>query len=53
MSAPYDTPMTIVICGGSTPQPAEPLDNCVSIQPEAENPTWTIERMVRTSGYHP
>jgi hypothetical protein len=34
-----------VVCGGSDFGIA--LDNCVSIQPDAPNPTWLIERMVR------
>nr|ABD61575.1 copper radical oxidase [Phanerodontia chrysosporium] len=41
--APYTDPMTVLICGGSNFGVA--LDNCVSIQPEVENPQWTIERM--------
>lgn len=44
--APYTDLLTILICGGSTPGPHAALDNCVSTQPEAANPTWTIERMV-------
>ena len=44
--APYTDPITVLVCGGSTPGAAIALDNCVSIQPEAENPTWTLERMV-------
>ena len=44
--APYTDPVTILVCGGSTPGPAIALDNCVTTQPEVENPTWTIERMV-------
>lgn len=43
--APYTDPLTILICGGSTPSGHYALDNCVSIQPEAATPTWTIERM--------
>ena len=46
-SAPYTNPITILICGGSNFGVA--LDNCVSIQPEVNNPTWVIERMVRAS----
>jgi hypothetical protein len=53
--APYTDPITILVCGGSTPGAAVALDNCVSIQPESANPTWVIERMVRaflfTRGY--
>ena len=44
--APYTAPLAVLICGGSTPGAAIALDNCVSTQPEAANPTWTIERMV-------
>ncbi|KAJ3556376.1 hypothetical protein NM688_g2060 [Phlebia brevispora] len=43
MHAPYTDPATILVCGGSNFGTA--LDNCVSIQPEAENATWAIERM--------
>ncbi|KAI6024210.1 copper radical oxidase-like protein [Pisolithus marmoratus] len=43
--APYTDPIEILICGGSTPGAAIALDNCISITPEATNPTWTIERM--------
>lgn len=42
--APYTDPVTMLVCGGSNFGVA--LDNCVSIQPEVENPTWTLERMV-------
>ena len=42
--APYTDPITVLVCGGSNFGVA--LDNCVSIQPEVENPTWTLERMV-------
>jgi hypothetical protein len=45
--APYTNDSTVMICGGSD-SGGNALDNCVSIQPEAENPTWIIERMVRT-----
>jgi hypothetical protein len=44
-SAPYTDPVTVLICGGSNFGIA--LDNCVSIEPEGNNPTWVIERMVR------
>lgn len=44
--APYTDPLGVLVCGGSTPGPAIALDNCVSIQPEAPNAKWTIERMV-------
>ncbi|KAL4076636.1 glyoxal oxidase [Scleroderma yunnanense] len=43
--APYTDPIQILICGGSTPGAGIALDNCISITPEAENPTWTLERM--------
>jgi len=43
--APYTDLITVVVCGGSDFGIA--LDNCVSIQPDAPNPTWLIERMVR------
>ena len=45
--APYTDPLRVGLCGGSTPGPAIVLDNCVSIEPESANPTWTLERMVR------
>jgi hypothetical protein len=44
-SAPYTDPVTMLVCGGSNFGIA--LDNCVSMQPESNNPTWVIERMVR------
>jgi hypothetical protein len=44
--APYTDPLEVLVCGGSTPGPGTALDNCVSIQPEAESATWTLERMV-------
>jgi hypothetical protein len=47
--APYTTPMGILVCGGSTNGPGYAIDNCVTTQPEATNPTWTIERMVNIS----
>ena len=43
--APYSDPLTVLICGGSNPGAAIALDNCVSIEPEAANPKWTLERM--------
>ena len=43
--APYTDPVTVTICGGSTPGAGIALDNCVSISPEAPNATWTLERM--------
>jgi hypothetical protein len=45
--APYTDPLGVLICGGSTPSGHYALDNCVSTQPEADTPVWTIERMVR------
>ncbi|KAH8989428.1 copper radical oxidase [Lactarius akahatsu] len=42
--APYTDETTVLICGGSD-SGGDALDNCVSIQPEATNPTWVIERM--------
>ncbi|MCJ1315893.1 hypothetical protein MMC15_001213 [Xylographa vitiligo] len=44
-SAPYTDPLTVMICGGSTIGAATAIDNCVSVQPEAANPVWTLERM--------
>jgi hypothetical protein len=44
--APYTDQITVLICGGSNFGTA--LDNCVSIQPESDDPTWVIERMVRS-----
>ncbi|KAJ3826706.1 hypothetical protein F5880DRAFT_1628591 [Lentinula raphanica] len=41
----YTDPLRVLICGGSTPGPAQVIDNCVSIEPETENATWTLERM--------
>ena len=43
--APYNDPLTILICGGSNPGAALALDNCVFTQPDAPNPQWTLERM--------
>ena len=47
--APYSDPLTVLICGGSTPSVHNAIDNCVSMQPEAANPVWAIERMVCNS----
>lgn len=44
--APFTTPLTVLACGGSTSNGGYAIDNCVSTQPEAANPVWTIERMV-------
>ncbi|KAL2756276.1 hypothetical protein ACRALDRAFT_1063738 [Sodiomyces alcalophilus JCM 7366] len=43
--APYDEPLGILICGGSTEGASTALDNCVTIYPEADEPEWVIERM--------
>lgn len=43
--APYTDPVTVLICGGSNPGAGQAIDNCVSIQPDATNPTWVLERM--------
>jgi hypothetical protein len=43
--APYTDPLTILVCGGSTTGAAIAVDNCVSIQPEADDPQWVLERM--------
>ncbi|KAI1093594.1 putative glyoxal oxidase [Rostrohypoxylon terebratum] len=42
--APYDDPLGILICGGSTTAHSA-IDNCVTTYPEVANPTWTLERM--------
>lgn len=42
--APYQDPVGVLICGGSTIG-HEALDNCASIYPEAAQPVWTLERM--------
>lgn len=43
--APYTEHLGVLICGGSTPNVGDALDNCISMQPEAPNTKWTIERM--------
>jgi hypothetical protein len=43
--------ITVLICGGSTSGGGYAIDNCVSTQPEADSPKWTIERMVYASEY--
>ena len=48
---PYTDPVTLLVCGGSNFGIA--LDNCVSIQPEVENPEWVIERMVGCLSHAP
>ncbi|KAI0196357.1 copper radical oxidase [Astrocystis sublimbata] len=47
-SAPYTDPLTVLICGGTTDGANFGLDNCITMQPEAANPHWTIERMPST-----
>ncbi|KXJ88041.1 hypothetical protein Micbo1qcDRAFT_124031 [Microdochium bolleyi] len=42
--APYTDPLTVMVCGGATTNMVA-LDNCVSIQPDAANPQWVLERM--------
>ncbi|KAI8942832.1 hypothetical protein NX059_000872 [Plenodomus lindquistii] len=42
---PYDDPLEVLICGGAGLKPAYGLDNCVSIEPDAADPKWTLERM--------
>lgn len=44
-SAPYTAPLGVLICGGSTEGEANALDNCVTIEPDAANPKWSLERM--------
>lgn len=44
--APFTDPLGVLACGGSTSGGGFSIDNCVSTQPEADNPQWTIERMV-------
>lgn len=46
LKAPYTDPLSVLICGGSTPGAGFALDNCVTIQPEVPGANWTIERMV-------
>jgi hypothetical protein len=43
--APYNEPLGVLICGGSTEGPANALDNCVTIHPDADEPEWVLERM--------
>lgn len=43
--APYSAPLTVMICGGSTPGAGIAIDNCVSTQPESAGASWLIERM--------
>ncbi|KAK4168541.1 putative copper radical oxidase [Cladorrhinum sp. PSN259] len=42
---PYTADIEFLACGGSTEGPGNALDNCVTIAPEAANPTWVIERL--------
>jgi hypothetical protein len=43
--APYEAPLGVLICGGSTPFGGHAIDNCVSTTPESDAPVWTIEKM--------
>lgn len=43
--APYGAPLQILICGGSTEGISNALDNCVTIEPDAADPEWVLERM--------
>lgn len=43
--APYDDPLTVLVCGGSTEGSANALDNCVSTRPDEQGAGWTLERM--------
>ncbi|KAJ2932171.1 hypothetical protein H1R20_g4934, partial [Candolleomyces eurysporus] len=43
--APYNDPLEILVCGGSTSGGGFAIDNCVRSAPEAQNPEWIIERM--------
>ena len=51
--APYTDPLGVLACGGSTSNGGYAIDNCVSTQPEAANPVWTIERMVHPPSFYP
>ena len=51
--APFTDPIGIMACGGSTQGGGYAIDNCASTQPEATNPTWTIERMVNHGHHEP
>ncbi len=42
---PYNEPLEVLICGGAGRVPAWGIDNCVTTQPDAPSPEWTIERM--------
>jgi hypothetical protein len=44
--APYDQPLGVLICGGSTPYGGNAIDNCISTIPESTTPQWIIEKMV-------
>jgi hypothetical protein len=43
--APYNDPVELLVCGGSTPVEGTALDSCVSIAPEVPNAQWVYERM--------
>lgn len=46
--APYQDPLTVLICGGSSHVNgggAQAIDSCITTNPDDANPTWTLERM--------
>ncbi|KAM6513611.1 hypothetical protein FALCPG4_015995 [Fusarium falciforme] len=44
--APYEDPLRVLICGGTTAEPGnDALDNCVTMTPDVPDAEWTIERM--------
>lgn len=42
--APYTDHLGVLVCGGASTG-HRGINNCISTQPGADNPTWTIERM--------
>lgn len=46
LSAPYNKPLEILICGGTTDGANNGLDNCITTQPDEPDFGWVIERMV-------
>ncbi|KAJ3133555.1 hypothetical protein HK101_004444, partial [Irineochytrium annulatum] len=44
-SPPYNTPMEVLVCGGSLGPGGSAIENCVRGAPEAPDNTWQIERM--------
>jgi hypothetical protein len=42
---PYSAPLEVLICGGAGLSIAWGIDNCISIEPDAAAPKWTLERM--------